>query len=153
MSAASTSGSQTTTLHSFFESLTVWPPPWWRNAHRRAVSFQEGEKFAEENGLMFLETSARTGENVNLAFVKTAEKIYDHIKKGIYDPNNDVRAPHGGCGFSERGTRGGLSLAVCLWVWLVQNHGIKVGLTGQPGAQAGGAARAGAAGAGRGCCG
>lgn len=45
---------------------------------------------------MFLETSARTGENVNLAFVKTAEKIYDHIKKGIYDPNNDVRAPHGG---------------------------------------------------------
>lgn len=60
------------------------------------MSFQEGEKFAEENGLMFLETSARTGENVNLAFVKTAEKIYDHIKKGIYDPNNDVRAPHGG---------------------------------------------------------
>lgn len=63
----------------------------WLMVHpRRAVSYQEGEKFAEDNGLMFLETSARTGENVNQAFVRTAEKIYDHIKKGIYDPNNDV---------------------------------------------------------------
>jgi GTPase SAR1 family protein len=28
--------------------------------NRRAVSFEEGEKFAKEHGLMFLETSAKT---------------------------------------------------------------------------------------------
>jgi Ras-related protein Rab-2A len=28
--------------------------------HRRAVSTKEGEQFAQENGLIFLETSAKT---------------------------------------------------------------------------------------------
>ena len=32
--------------------------------HRRQVSPDEGKKFAEENGLMFLETSAKTAHNV-----------------------------------------------------------------------------------------
>lgn len=32
--------------------------------HRRAVSYKEGEAFAEENGLIFLETSAKTAANV-----------------------------------------------------------------------------------------
>ncbi|RLN53999.1 hypothetical protein BBJ28_00017525 [Nothophytophthora sp. Chile5] len=32
--------------------------------HRRAVSFKEGEQFAKENGLIFLETSAKTAANV-----------------------------------------------------------------------------------------
>ncbi len=31
---------------------------------RRAVSFEEGEKFARENGMVFLETSAKTAYNV-----------------------------------------------------------------------------------------
>lgn len=33
-------------------------------AHRRAVSTEEGEQFAKENGLVFLETSAKTAQNV-----------------------------------------------------------------------------------------
>ena len=33
-------------------------------AHRRAVSTQEGEQFAKENGLVFMETSAKTAYNV-----------------------------------------------------------------------------------------
>ena len=33
-------------------------------AHRRAVSTQEGEQFAKENGLVFMETSAKTAHNV-----------------------------------------------------------------------------------------
>lgn len=33
-------------------------------AHRRAVSKEEGEQFAKENGLLFLEASARTAQNV-----------------------------------------------------------------------------------------
>lgn len=33
-------------------------------SHRRAVSKEEGEQFAKENGLLFLEASARTAQNV-----------------------------------------------------------------------------------------
>jgi GTPase SAR1 family protein len=32
--------------------------------HRRAVTAKEGEAFAQENGLVFLETSAKTAANV-----------------------------------------------------------------------------------------
>lgn len=32
--------------------------------HRRAVSTKEGEVFAQENGLVFLETSAKSASNV-----------------------------------------------------------------------------------------
>ncbi|CAM9460348.1 unnamed protein product [Phaeothamnion confervicola] len=58
--------------------------------HRRAVSTKEGEQFAEENGLIFLETSAKTAANVEAAFIKTAEKIYDNILSGVYDPTNEA---------------------------------------------------------------
>lgn len=54
--------------------------------HRRAVSTKEGELFAQENGLIFLETSAKTAANVEAAFIKTAESIYEKIKEGLYDP-------------------------------------------------------------------
>jgi len=58
--------------------------------HRRAVSTQEGEQFAQENGLIFLETSAKTSTNVEMAFNKTAEKIYDNIQSGVYDVTNEA---------------------------------------------------------------
>ena len=32
--------------------------------HRRAVTTEEGEQFAKEHGLVFLETSAKTAHNV-----------------------------------------------------------------------------------------
>ena len=34
------------------------------NMSRRRVSYDEGEKFAKENGLTFFETSCKTPENV-----------------------------------------------------------------------------------------
>ena len=37
---------------------------WWHVQHRRAVSTEEGEQFAKEHGLVFLETSAKTAHNV-----------------------------------------------------------------------------------------
>lgn len=45
----------------------------------RAVSFEEGEKFARENDLIFLETSAKTAINVEESFIKTAQMIYEKI--------------------------------------------------------------------------
>ena len=44
--------------------------------HKRQVNKEEGEKFAQENGLIFVETSAKTAANVEEAFIQTATKIY-----------------------------------------------------------------------------
>ncbi len=56
---------------------------------KREVAYEEGEKFANDNGLVFLETSAKTAQNVEEAFLRTAQKIYDNIQSGAYDLSND----------------------------------------------------------------
>ena len=43
-------------------------------AHRRAVSTEEGERFAKENGLIFMEASAKTAQNVEE--VGMSEKLF-----------------------------------------------------------------------------
>jgi len=57
--------------------------------HRQAVSTEEGEQFAKENGLVFLETSAKTAHNVEEAFINTARKIYEKIETGVFDVSNE----------------------------------------------------------------
>jgi len=88
---------------------------------RRAVSFEEGAQFAEQNGLIFMETSAKTADNVEVAFVQTAENIYQKIKEGVYDPavdkqgvklgplksNQEGGGGSNGTGGSTGGTEGG----------------------------------------------
>lgn len=54
---------------------------------QRDVTYDEAKAFAEENGLMFIEASAKTGENVEEAFLETATKIYKHIQDGSLDLN------------------------------------------------------------------
>jgi len=51
----------------------------------RAVSFEEAESWARENGLLFLETSAQTGEAVEEAFVKAARAIYKQVEASGFD--------------------------------------------------------------------
>ncbi|KAJ6386293.1 hypothetical protein OIU77_029296 [Salix suchowensis] len=58
-------------------------------AHRRAVTKEEGEQFARENGLLFLEASARTAQNVEEAFIGTAGKILQNIQDGVFDVSNE----------------------------------------------------------------
>ncbi|MES1913410.1 MAG: Ras- protein Rab-2A [Cercozoa sp. M6MM] len=58
--------------------------------HRRQVTFEEGEQFAQEHGLIFLETSAKDGTNVEQAFLSTARAIYDKVAQGVYDVNNEA---------------------------------------------------------------
>lgn len=59
---------------------------------RREVKKEEGEAFAREHGLVFMETSARTAANVEEAFINTAKEIYEKIQEGVFDINNEVCA-------------------------------------------------------------
>ncbi|KAF2304865.1 hypothetical protein GH714_039211 [Hevea brasiliensis] len=42
---------------------------------KRKVAIEEGEQYAKENGLVFLETSAKTAQNVNELFYEIAKKL------------------------------------------------------------------------------
>lgn len=53
--------------------------------NKRQVSKEEGEAFAKANGLVFMETSAKTAQNVDDAFLRTATTIYENVQKGIID--------------------------------------------------------------------
>lgn len=59
---------------------------------RRDVKREEGEAFAREHGLIFMETSAKTAANVEEAFINTAREIYDKIQEGVFDINNEVNS-------------------------------------------------------------
>merc|ERR1712188_175085 len=57
---------------------------------RREVTKEEGEAFAREHGLIFMETSAKTASNVEEAFIGTAKEIYTKIQEGVFDINNEA---------------------------------------------------------------
>ena len=53
--------------------------------YKRAVTYDEGKKFAEENNLIFIEASAKDDQNVEEAFLETANLIYQKVKEGVPD--------------------------------------------------------------------
>ena len=59
---------------------------------KRQVSYEEGENFAKENGLMFLETSAKTAYNVVEAFNLSAQAILNNVEKNGVDPTSGKTA-------------------------------------------------------------
>jgi len=64
----------------------------------REVTFLEASRFAQENGLIFLETSALTGEGVSEVFLKCARTILSKIESGQLDPD----APNSGIQHGSR---------------------------------------------------
>jgi len=77
--------------------------------HRRTVSFEEGKAFADANGLIFMETSAKTAFNVEQAFINNAEKIHENILSGVIDVKNES---HGiKVGVATSGQSSGLALS------------------------------------------
>ena len=57
--------------------------------NERKVSFDEGKKFADSNDILFFESSAKTGNNVEDIFYKSAECISERINKNVYDLESD----------------------------------------------------------------
>lgn len=57
---------------------------------RRDVKREEGEAFAREHGLIFMETSAKTACNVEEAYINTAKEIHRKIQQGLFDVHNEA---------------------------------------------------------------
>jgi Ras-related protein Rab-2A len=73
---------------------------------KRRVSTEEGERFAKENGLIFMETSAKTALNVEEAFLQTSLRIFSNLVSGAYDISNEgscgIRAGNEPCPLNEQ---------------------------------------------------
>jgi Ras-related protein Rab-2A len=74
-----------------------------QNEHnKRQVTQAEAEEWCRQNNVMqYVETSAKSGENVERAFLEVAERIYQNIEAGKYDLNDrrsGVKGPGVGAG-------------------------------------------------------
>ena len=47
---------------------------------KREVSYEEGKNFAEENNLLYFETSAKDGNNIQEIFLESATLLVDKIE-------------------------------------------------------------------------
>lgn len=57
--------------------------------NKRAVTKQEAEEWCRREGVMrYVETSAKSGEGVERAFLEVAERVYQNIEAGKYDLND-----------------------------------------------------------------
>ena len=62
--------------------------------NKREVSYEEGKNFAEENDLLFFETSAKEGNNIQEIFVQSATNILEKINNGeikLETSNNGIK--------------------------------------------------------------
>ena len=62
---------------------------------KRVISFDEGKELALKNGIIFMETSAKTGEGVNEVFNYTAQEIDKKMKENYYNLKSET------CGIKE----------------------------------------------------
>jgi Ras-related protein Rab-2A len=95
--------------------------------NQRTVTKQEAEEWCKREGVMqYVETSAKSGEGVERAFLEVAERIYQNIEAGKYDLN-DRRSGVKGYGTSSGEREGG---SVRRTVNLGMNDAMKSGQRG-----------------------
>jgi small GTP-binding protein len=103
------------TNHQSFDSLPMWIENFYKNgpeqkniilignkkdlADLRQVTQQEAEAFSETNNMMYFETSAKEGDNIEYIFNYAAEKLLEFygknneaILKRQMTPNNDIQS-------------------------------------------------------------
>ena len=56
---------------------------------RREVTYEEGSIYAQKNGMIFFETSAKTGKNIEEIFTNSSYEIAKRIDNGFYDLTNE----------------------------------------------------------------
>lgn len=54
------------------------------NSHAREVTEEEAAEFAQNHSIPHIETSARTGHGVEVAFRSVTQEVYDRIQSGEY---------------------------------------------------------------------
>ena len=79
--------------------------------NKRAVTVQEAEEWCRTNNVLrYVETSAKSGEGVERAFLEVAERISENVERGRYDLHDrrsGVRGP--GAGGTGKGVRVGMN--------------------------------------------
>ena len=91
--------------HSSFEDIQVWIDDCTKQTAKsvllflignkndlndeREVSYEEGEAYAKAHKMMFLEASAKTGNNINEIFERSVKQSAKNIKNNVYDLEND----------------------------------------------------------------
>lgn len=58
----------------------------------RDVSVDEGKRFAEEEGLFFIETSALDSTNVKEAFQIVIREIYNNVSRKVLNSDDSYKA-------------------------------------------------------------
>jgi len=76
--------------------------------NKREVTKEEAEEWARKNDVLeYVETSAKSGEGVEMAFGRVAERIYMNVEAGKYDLNDrrsGVKGPGAGAGGANKGS-------------------------------------------------
>lgn len=77
----------------------------------RQVTKEEAEEWCQKNKVMqYVETSAKSGDGVERAFLEVAERIYQNIEAGKYDLNDRRSGVKSAAASGAAGGRGGVKL-------------------------------------------